>query len=316
MNGPLAAMTTLLAACTSVGEPGPSGPYALVLGTAQDAGLPHVGCERECCAAARRDPARRRMAASVLIVDPRTGGRWLLDATPDLPEQVELARGHGASHPGDAGRPALFDGIFLTHAHIGHYTGLMYLGREAWGGATVPVYGSQRMTRFLSENGPWDLLGRLGHVRFETLAPDRPLALAQDLTITALPVPHRGEYTDTLAFVVRGPGRSLLYLPDIDKWERWERRVEDVLVGVDVALLDGSFHAEGEIPGRSMAEIPHPFLVESLARFAPLSAAERAKVRFLHLNHTNPAADPQSAAARAVRAAGMAIAREGDVIGL
>ena len=288
----------------------------LVLGTAQDGGLPQLGCGRACCTTARSDPARRRFVSSVLLVDPRSGRRWLFDATPDLPEQVELAHAHGGPRPGAAGRPALFDGIFLTHAHTGHYTGLVHLGREAYASATVPLYTSPRMASFLAADGPWSLLVEDRHVALERFEPGLAIPLAPDLTVTPIAVPHRDEFSDTHAFRITGPGGSLLFLPDIDKWKRWERPIEAELAGVDVALLDGTFFDDSELSGRDMASIPHPFVVESIARFEGLPAAERAKVRFIHLNHSNPVADPASAAARAVRGAGMGVAREGDLYGL
>eukprot|EP00957_Ditylum_brightwellii_P156501 11911053-Ditylum_brightwellii.AAC.1 len=61
------------------------------------------------------------------------------------------------------------DGIFLTHAHIGHYTGLMYLGREALGAVDVPVYAMPRMRSFLKNNGPWSQLVSLGNINIQNL---------------------------------------------------------------------------------------------------------------------------------------------------
>jgi pyrroloquinoline quinone biosynthesis protein B len=295
----------LLGACQS-----PQAPYLLLLGTAQDGGYPQIACDQDHCRAARQDPTRRRLVASALIVDPRSGQRWLLDATPDLPEQVELARPHG--HPQGAGRPALFDGIFLTHAHVGHYTGLLHLGRESYATQATPVYATETMGRFLRDNGPWSLLFDTGHLIHRTLTPGRPVQLSPDLTITAIEVPHRPEFSDTVAFLVRGPHRSLLYLPDIDKWERWGTSIEGLIAQVDVALLDATFFDGEELPGRQMADIPHPFVVESLARFDSLPAEQRAKVRFFHLNHSNPLVDPNSPQAAVVTAAGSAVARDGE----
>ncbi|MEM7310959.1 MAG: MBL fold metallo-hydrolase [Planctomycetota bacterium] len=326
----LALFAALLGACGTPASPAdeayaaaasdepPSGVYALVLGTAQDAGLPQVGCFDDCCRRVRRDPAEARLVTSVLIADERTGKRWLLDCTPDIEPQVARAQGHPASRRAPRGvrRPPLFDGVFLTHAHIGHYTGLLELGPEGYGSRALPVFGSESMQRYLTANDPWAFLVETGAVELRRLRPGERVELGEDLTLSAFPVPHRDELTDTLAFRVDGPARSLLYLPDIDKWERWSERIEDRIAEVDAALLDGAFFADGEIPGRSMADIPHPFIEESLARFAALPDAERAKVLFTHLNHTNPAADPTSAAAERVRAAGMAIAREGQRIEL
>jgi pyrroloquinoline quinone biosynthesis protein B len=291
-------------------------PYVVVLGTAQDAGLPQVGCDRAICRRAHREPSFRRLVTSLLLCDPRSGNRWLFDATPDIHEQVRRAAHYPRSRQRQGARPPLFEGIFLTHAHIGHYTGLMFLGRESYGAKDLPVYGSERMRAFLRDNGPWSQLVSLGNITLHPIAPDQPVPVATDISVRALRVVHRDELSDTLAFVLQGPSRKLLYLPDIDKWQRWDQRIESLLAGVDVALIDGTFFAEGEIPGRSMSEIPHPFITESIERFGALPASERAKVIFTHLNHTNPASDPASDASEQIRAAGMAVATEMQIIPL
>ncbi len=308
----------LAAACAGAppAEQDPLAPYALVLGTAQDGGLPQIGCEGPQCRAAQLDPLLVRRVASLLIVDPRSGQRFLIDATPDLPEQVRAMNGHPATRKESGPRPSLVDGIFLTHAHFGHYTGLGYLGREVYGAKSTPVFASERMVAFLASNGPWDLLVEDQAIDLRPLVPGEPIELGEDLFVTAIEVPHRDEYSDTLAYLIRGPERSILYLPDIDKWERWSLPPEAVLETVDYALLDGTFYADGEIPGRSMAEIPHPFIVESLERFGSLPEHERTKIRFTHLNHTNPATHPESEATARVRNLGFDVARDGDVLPL
>ncbi len=292
-------------------------PYVLVLGTAQDGGLPQIGCRQDCCEALREDSQQRRMVTSLLLVDPGSGQRWLFDASPDLPAQVERARDHVAPvREIGAGRPPLFDGIFLTHAHVGHYTGLLHRGREAYGSGSVPLHAAGRMLRFLGEHGPWSLILEDGYLEPRELVADRSVQLTSTLSVTAIPVPHREEFSDTMAFLIRGPERALLYLPDIDKWDRWERPIEEVIGEVDFALLDGTFFGDGEIPGRAMEDIPHPFISESLQRFAGLGDDERAKIFFTHLNHTNPAAIPGSNAQQAVGQAGMSITREFEVFEL
>lgn len=259
---------------------------AVVLGITQDGGLPHIGCTQRACAEARADPARRERVASLGLIDDASGKRFLIDATPDLPSQLESLNGGSRPRP-PAERRRPVDGILLSHAHMGHYTGLMYLGREALGAQRVPVYATPRMARFLRENAPWSQLVALGNVELRELEPERELALTGSLRITARRVPHRDELSDTVGFVVRGPQRSLLYVPDIDKWERWERSLEAEVTGVDLAFLDGTFSAADEVPGRSLAEIPHPLVSETMARLhAHLSLGKR--VLFIHLNHTNP----------------------------
>ena len=192
----------------------------------------------------------------------------------------------------------------------------MHLGREAYGAKQTPVFATAKMRSFLETHAPWELLVRLGHIRLSTLEPDRAVKLSAQLSVTPILVPHRGEYTDTVGFVARGAKRSLLYIPDIDKWEKWPRPIEKEIAKVEYALLDGTFFADGEVPGRSMAEIPHPFIMESLSRLASMSAEQRKKVWFTHLNHTNPATDPDSEAAAQVRQAGMVIAADGQVFEL
>jgi pyrroloquinoline quinone biosynthesis protein B len=312
----------VLAACKAGGPSAsdamvpPKSAYVMVLGTAQDGGLPQMGCRRNCCLMARNHPERRRAVTSLLLVDPQQGRRWLFDASPDLPDQVELCREHPPSYAVAPGRPALFDGIFLTHAHMGHYSGLLHLGREAYASQPVVTYVSARMHGFLSHNGPWNLLVEDQHLQLRELPPNVPLDLGRQLSVTAIPVPHRDEYSDTYAFRIDGPQRSLLYLPDIDKWEKWEEPIEGHLRRVDYALLDGTFYADGEVPGRSMAEIAHPFIQESIARLQSLSAGQRQKVYFTHLNHSNPAADPESEAAAEIQAQRMSVAFDGQIFRL
>lgn len=259
---------------------------AVVLGIAQDGGLPHIGCGQLACVRARADSARRERVAALGLIDDAEGRRFLIDATPDLPSQIEsLNGGRRPRPPIDPRRPV--DGILLSHAHIGHYTGLMYLGREALGARGVPVYATARMARFLRDNAPWSQLVALGNIELRELEPERELSLTPSLRLSARQVPHRDELSDTIGFVVRGPRRSLLYVPDIDKWERWERPLEDEVANVDLALLDGTFSSAEELPGRSLAEIPHPLVSETMARLRR-RAALAGRVLFIHLNHTNP----------------------------
>ncbi|HIN85975.1 MAG TPA: pyrroloquinoline quinone biosynthesis protein PqqB, partial [Myxococcales bacterium] len=132
------------------------------------------------------------------------------------------------------------------------------------------------------------------------------------LKITPILVPHRDEYSETVAFVVAGPRRSVLWLPDIDKWKKFKQPIESVIQGVDRAYLDGTFYAADELPGRVMADIPHFFIVESMARFSNLPAAERSKVRFIHLNHSNPALNKDSEAAKEIRKGGFSVGEQAE----
>jgi pyrroloquinoline quinone biosynthesis protein B len=279
-------------------------PYVIVLGVTQDGGAPHAGCNRDCCAERWADPTKRIHVTCLGIVDPAASACWLIDATPDLPVQLRHLEGTKLS------------GILLSHAHIGHYTGLVHLGREVMGAKSVPVYAMPRLREFIADNGPWDQLVRLNNIALEPLVAGEPIELSARVTVTPFLVPHRDEYSETVGFRIDGPGRSAVYISDIDKWRRWDRRIEDLIAEVDVAWLDGTFYDGAEVPGRSMDEIPHPFITESMLRFETLPDSEKNKVRFIHLNHTTPALDADSAARRTIEAAGFHVAEELERFGL
>lgn len=282
----------------------PAGPYVQVLGIAQDAGYPQAACARACCARVHRGEATPGLPTCLALVDPRRDQAWMFEATPHFPAQL-----HQLEQLTPAPR---LSGIFLTHGHMGHYTGLMYLGREVMGAAAVPVYAMPRMVQFLQHNGPWDQLVRLHNIALQPLAAERAVDLGQGLQVTPFLVPHRDEYTETVGYLIQGPRRKVVFIPDIDKWESWQRPIEELIGQVDRLYLDGTFFDAAENPGRDMSEIPHPFISESMVRFAALPAEARAKIVFIHFNHTNAALLPDSEVSRQILAAGFGLAREGD----
>jgi pyrroloquinoline quinone biosynthesis protein B len=289
----------------------PSDPFVLVLGIAQDGGYPQAGCRLACCQRAWKDPTQARHVVSLAIVDPETGQRWLIECTPDFKQQL-----HALNQQFPSEDALGISGVFLTHAHIGHYAGLINFGREVLGAKGIPTFVMPRMKNYLETNGPWNQLIELGNLKLHTLQADQPVELTDRIKIIPITVPHRDEFSETVAFRIEGPNRRVLFLPDIDKWDRWERKVEDELSFVDVAFLDATFFDAAELPGRDMREIPHPFATESLARFAGLSDEDRAKIHFIHFNHTNPLMDPESAESRQVEAAGLRLACQGARVAL
>ncbi|HYB53455.1 MAG TPA: MBL fold metallo-hydrolase, partial [Thermoanaerobaculia bacterium] len=139
--------------------------------------------------------------------------------------------------------------------------------------------------------------------------PGLPFALTEKLRVTALAVPHRDEDSDTVAFLVQGPSRKLLWLPDIDRWEKWDRPIARVLAGVSVAYLDGTFYSANEIPGRSIADIPHPLVPDTVSLLSA-KGKPTATVFFVHLNHTNRLLWDKQAAA-GLKTQGFFVAKEG-----
>jgi pyrroloquinoline quinone biosynthesis protein B len=274
------------------------GARLVVLGVAQDGGHPQAGCARPCCAPAWSG-RRGRVAALGLRCGER---RFLVDCTPDLPSQLR-----DLDHR--------LDGILLTHAHSGHYTGLLHLGPEAWAPREIPVHAMPGMIAFLRANAPWCALESDGHIVFHPLAADEPRAL-DGVTVTPIRVPHRGPWSETVAFAIAGPQRTALYLPDVDSWDGWDRDPIELVASVDRAYIDGTFFSAAEIGWRNLGSIAHPLVEHTLARFAALPATDRARIRFIHLNHTNPLLDPTSEAYRRVIDAGFGVAADGEELEL
>lgn len=286
-----------------------SGPFVQVLGVAQDAGYPQLGCTKECCKDLWDDPAARMMVSCIGLVDPAANDFWIFDATPDVKDQVALCNRSLANT-----NMRLPTGVFITHAHIGHYTGLMQFGREAFGAKDLPVYAMPRMNEFLTNNGPWSQLVSLNNIALNPIANNKEINIGSGFKVIPLAVPHRDEYSETVGYKIIGPKKKVLFIPDIDKWEKWDRDIINEIKSVDVALLDGSFYQNGEIPGRDMSMIPHPFIEESMALFDGLDENERAKIHFIHFNHTNPVLRNKSDAYSEVVKRGYNIATEGQKV--
>ncbi len=281
----------------------PNTPFLMVLGTAQDAGYPQAACKKSCCEKVWSGQAKKKLVSCLALVDPSTGSSWIFDATPDFKEQLHLVENLETTNP------TQLSGIFITHAHMGHYTGLMDLGREAMGAKQVPVFTMPRMSDYLTNNGPWSQLVSLENITLQNLKPDSTIQLPQNLKVTPFLVPHRDEYSETVGFRIEGPNHSALFIPDIDKWSKWNRNIKEEIKKVDYAFLDGTFFENGELPGRDMSLIPHPFVEESMELFADLSKEEKNKIYFIHFNHTNPLLQEASPAQQQVKEAGFHIAK-------
>ena len=293
----------------------PEGPFLRVLGTAQDGGLPHASCSCERCDAARQDPARRRAVASLALVLPGTEGRrlFLIDASPDVRQQLDRLTDL-RPRPADRVLRSPVDGVFLTHAHIGHYLGLAFFGFEAVHTQGLPVWGTARMRVFLENHGPWSQLVEFGNIAPRVI-PDEGVDLG-DVRVEALKVPHRDEFTDTVAYRLVGPSQRVLYVPDTDAWSTWDPPFLEVLSSVDIALLDGTFYSLDELPGRSISQVKHPLITTSMDLLQERVDRGELEVYFTHLNHSNPALDPESEASREILRRSYFVLDEGQTLSL
>ena len=273
--------------------------YIQVLGIVQDAGYPHIGCEKDCCKVVSPGDY---FVSCLGLVDKTNNKRYLFDATPDIHNQINLLEKFPEAN--------LIDGIFLTHAHIGHYTGLMYLGREGLGGKNIMVYALKRMARFLSKNGPWDQLVKLNNISIQTISNKEFVKLSANIFVIPIRVPHRDEYSETVGYKIIGKSKKILFIPDIDKWDEWKKSIIEEVKLVDYAFIDGTFYNGSEL-NRDMREIPHPSIEETLQLFSDQPIAERNKIYFIHINHTNPILTNKNGIRDLVESLGFNIAERG-----
>lgn len=300
-----------LVACAGVAKPlaEPADVELFVLGVAQDGGLPHLGCDRACCKNAR-ETGRVEYPACLGLVDRRHEHAKLLlvEATPRVEEQTALL--HKLADVHGRGRTPV-DAVMVTHAHIGHYLGLALFGREVVGAKNLPVWCSPRFAAYLRGHGPWQQLVKLGQIDVRAFVVGESFAPWPGVSVRAIAVPHRDEFSDTMAYVITGPNRSALFVPDVDAWDRAPGLLAQLLEGVEVAYLDGTFYDGSELPERDLSEIRHPLITVTMDKLADVAAAHPGRIRFLHLNHTNPAL--HDAAIRAsVHKRGFAIAVMGE----
>ncbi|MBO6584945.1 MAG: pyrroloquinoline quinone biosynthesis protein PqqB [Gracilimonas sp.] len=272
-----------ISGCTEKSTPDETeqtGQFITILGIAQDAGFPQADCQKEHCQQFWKGEVKKRLVVSLGLTDQSTGQNWMFEATPDFTAQLHQLKKTSANED--------LSGVFLTHAHIGHYTGLMYLGHEVMGASEVPVYTMPRMKSYLQANGPWSQLVTMDNISFQQLRSDSTIRLTPNLSVTPFLVPHRDEYSETVGYRISSPNKDVLFIPDINKWHIWEKNIIEEIADVDLALLDGTFYDSAELPGRDMSEIPHPYVEESIELFKDLPESEKAKVMFIHFNHTNP----------------------------
>jgi len=282
-----------------------SNQYITVLGIAQDAGFPQIDCEKECCTSFYNGKEPKKLVSCLGLTDFDSKQKWLFDATPDMPQQIKNLKTKGFDSEKD------IDGVFLTHAHIGHYTGLMYFGFEALGAKKIPVYVMPRMKTYLETNGPWSQLVSFENIELRSLKNDSTLSISSSLTVTPILVPHRDEYSETVGYKIEGEHKSALFIPDINKWLLWDKDIVKEVKKVDYAFLDACFFQDGELK-RDMSKIPHPFTTETTTLFENEHKATKRKIYFIHFNHTNPAIRESHPLKDSILNLGFNFAKEGD----
>lgn len=282
--------------------------YIYILGNTQDAGLPHIGCQHKFCQE-NFDKYDQYFVTSIAVVDSDLRKYIMFEATPDITYQLNNLNNSIFQEF------LLPESLYITHAHIGHYTGLMYFGREALGSKNLLVKVLPKMSEFLKSNGPWNQLVNINNIEIQKLNFGESNNELTNISVTPIKVPHRDEYSETAGYVIQGKNKKALFIPDIDKWEKWDKNLVHLTEEFDYLLLDATFYDSKEI-NRDINEIPHPLVTETMSLLDNLSSELKVKVYFIHMNHTNLMLDPESELSKLVESKGFNIARLGQKLNL
>ncbi len=278
--------------------------YIYILGNTQDAGMPHIGCKHKFCLD-NFTKYEEFYVTSIAVVNSDLNKYILFEATPDITYQLNNLKNNIFQEF------LLPEALYISHAHIGHYSGLMYFGREALGTKNLLVKVLPKMSIFLRKNGPWSQLVDLNNIQIQNTKFDESNLELSNIHVTPIKVPHRDEYSETAGYIIKGKNKKALFIPDIDKWEKWDKKLIDLVMKFDYLLLDATFYDMEEI-NRDISEIPHPLVSETISLLNTLSKEYKSKVYFIHMNHTNPMLDPDSDLSKSVIKKGFNIARLGQ----
>ncbi|MDG1219599.1 MAG: MBL fold metallo-hydrolase, partial [Flavobacteriaceae bacterium] len=185
----------------------------------------------------------------------------------------------------------------------------------ALGAFKVPVYVMPKMKLFLESNSPWDQLIDLNNIHLTEIFNNENITISNNIEIVPFTVPHRDEFSETVGYKIIGPNKSALFIPDINKWNLWDKDIVQEVKDVDYAFLDATFFKDGEV-NRSMDEIPHPFVVETLNLFKNESNEVKNKIYFIHFNHTNIALQDKNSVIDSISKLGYNFTRFGDQLSL
>jgi pyrroloquinoline quinone biosynthesis protein B len=285
-----------------------------VLGSAAGGGLPQWNCRCAVCEAARAGVRVRPRTQSSLAIRGDDGPWFLVNASPDLRQQLESlgARGGGV-------RAAPIAGVLLTDAEIDHTAGLLLL-REA--ATPMRLFGAAGVERALTDGYPvLRMLERYCGAEWRTLEPERPHELAGS-SLVVEPFATGGDAPRYLGpdaeleasgFAFSDSGGRITYVPGL---ARLDDRVIARLASSDLVLVDGTFWRDDDlarlgISDRTASDMGHTPLAGPGGTLEVLAGLARPRKVLVHINNTNPILLEDSPEREQVVRAGVEVAYDG-----
>ncbi|MFE5027593.1 pyrroloquinoline quinone biosynthesis protein PqqB [Streptomyces sp. NPDC056656] len=299
-----------------------------VLGTAAGGGVPQWNCACPQCSGARAHPRRRRLHASLAVR--AAEGRWyVVNATPDIAEQIE---GCAELHPGPEQRRTPVAGVVLTDAELDHTLGIARL-REA---GRLELLGTEPVRHaVLHRQHLGTLLAPYTELTWRELPAGgraEPLGTQSMVHVSAIPVSGKrpryamedgvapdddGHWVTALRLTDRSTGRTAVYAPALGVWSD---AFEEAVAEADCVILDGTFWDDDE-PRRSGFSARTATAMGHLPIDGPQGTARRAaslpaRCLYTHLNNTNPLVDPAAPQHKTLARLGIEVAADGMEIAL
>ena len=290
---------------------------ARILGSAAGGGFPQWNCRCPTCEAARTGTEARPRTQSSLAIRGADGPWLLVNASPDLRQQLEGLAGARV----DGVRAAPVAAVLLTDAEIDHTAGLLLL-RES--GTPIPVYGSDQVRRALTDGYPvLPILAHYSGVDWRTLEPGSSIPLDGSLEVESFAaggdapryLAGTGAEVEAtgLVFRDRATGGVLTYVPGL---ARLDDGVVARFAASDLVLVDGTFWRDDElarlgISVRSARDMGHVPLSGPGGTLEALAGLKRPRKALVHINNTNPILLEDSPERDEVLRAGVEVAYDG-----
>jgi len=224
---------------------------------------------------------------------------WLINASPDLPRQIETTTRLQPRR--DASRNTPIAGVLLTNADIDHALGLLLLRQQE---KPLVVYATDETRAALA----WldRTLARFCGIEWRKISSDFQ-RLNGSIGFRAIELPHSAAFQ----FLDETSGRLVLVAPAVSQLTR---ELSQASADSDVVLFDGTFWSDHELaavrPGaRSARGMNHLPISSGSLDFLRQSSARR-KI-YTHINNTNPILMPGSPERAELEQAGIEAARDG-----